>query len=68
MCDSGPLGPLVSLAMASSGDPGMLNGKYYPKMHCSMMTDALSNLGANFLLKLTYCLVKKVISDNSENK
>ena len=31
----------------------MLNGKYYPKMYCSMMTDALSNFGAKPKIALT---------------
>ena len=28
-------------------------GKYYPKMHCSMMTDALSIFGAKRKITLT---------------
>ena len=44
---------IFSLAMSSPRDPDMVNGKYYPKMHCSMAIAALSIFGAKLKIALT---------------
>ena len=41
-----------SLVMSSSGGPGIVNGKYYPNMQCSMIT-AFLMFGANTKIALT---------------
>ena len=42
-----------SLVMSSPGSPDMVNGKYYPKMHCIMAIVALSIFGAKLKIGLT---------------